>query len=106
MKRLISILAMVIATLCFTSCGVMQNNINSEETRLNVEIFQTLSSTTALAHTTGWDYKVVMIKTNNDIYYDGKTITGWFRLVDTYTYESKGNGIKTVPVYQRTSELR
>lgn len=105
MKRLISILAMIILTLCFTSCGIMLNNINRERTRLNVEIFQTLSSTAALAQTTD-DYKVVMIQTDNERYYDGKTISGWFKLVDTYTYESKGNVIKTVPVYRRISELR
>ena len=106
MKKLLSILILTISTLCVTSCGIMNNNINAEQTHLNVEIFQTLSKTSALAHTTGWDYKVVKIITNNEVYYDGKTISGWFKLVDTYTYESKGSGIKTVPVYQKVSELR
>ena len=43
---------------------------------------------------------------SEDVYYDGKKISGTFVLVDTYTYESKGSGIKTVPVYRRKSEIR
>ena len=107
MKKLLSILILTISTLCVTSCGIMNNNINAEQTNLNVEIFQTLSKTSALAHTSLWsDYKVVKIVTTKDVYYDGKQISGLFVLVDTYTYETKDGRIKTVPVYQRKSELR
>ena len=65
-----------------------------------------MSKDSALALTTGWDYDVVMIITSEDVYYHGKKISGTFVLVDTYTYESKGSGIKTVPVYRRKSEIR
>ena len=85
----------------------MTNNINAEQTNLNVEIFQTLSKTSALAHTSLWsDYKIVKIVTTKDVYYDGKQISGLFVLVDTYTYKAMDGSIKTVPVYQRKSELR
>lgn len=106
MKRLFTILLLTISTICITSCGIM-TNINAEQTNLNVEIFQTLSKTSALAHTSLWsDYKIVKIVTTKDVYYDGKQISGLFVRVDTYTYETKDGRIKTVPVYQRKSELR
>ena len=99
-------LLLTVALLATSSCSIFKNNINSEQTYLSVEIFQTLSKDSALALTTGWDYDVVMIITSEDVYYDGKKISGTFVLVDTYTYESKGSGIKTVPVYRRKSEIR
>ena len=90
----------------FTSCGVIVNNtpqsdISSAQTYLSVEIFQTLSNTEALAHTS--NYKVVKLETGTEIYYDGKKINGDFKLTGTYTYTTKDENIKTVPVYTRTS---
>ena len=98
MKRLISYALILILALLMSSCSILKNNINSEQTYLSVEIFQTLSRTEALAHTTGWDFKVVKVVTSEDTYYDGKSLSGTFVLVDTYTYETKDERIKTVPV--------
>lgn len=102
MKRIIALIS--IALLCFTSCSVMQNNINKEKTYLSVKIFQTLNKNAALARTDRWD--VVKIESLEEMYYDGKSITGTFVLVDTYSYETKDGTIKTVPVYIRESEYR
>lgn len=109
MKRVFTVFALIITSLCFTSCGIFTknvNNISKEQASLEVEIFQTLSSTSALAYTTSNNYKIVKIVTENEVYYDGKTISGWFKLIDTYTYETKDGNIKTVPVFQKMSELR
>ena len=38
--------------------------------------------------------------------WDGKKISGYYILVDTYTYETKKGMIKTVPVYVLTSEYK
>lgn len=119
MKKILFLLT--IAT--FTSCGIIaQNaiydNINNNQpssagetsssydedlTYLSVEIFQTLSQTEALAWTK--DYKVVKLVTESEILYDGKKVKGEHRLIDTYTYATKGESIKTVPVYSRINKI-
>ena len=71
MKRLLICAISIVALLATSSCSIFKNNINSEQTYLSVEIFQTLSKDSALAHTTGWDYDVVKIITSEDVYYDG-----------------------------------
>lgn len=104
MKKLLSLLCVTVPMLLTTSCGIFSNNINSEQTYLSVEIFQTLSKYEALACTSDW--KVVKVITSEDVYYDGKSLSGTYVLVDTYTYETKDERIKTVPVYRKKSELR
>lgn len=103
MKRLISILVLLITSLCITSCGLLSNNINSRQTYLSVEIFQTLGSGAGLAMTPSYD--VIKVVSNNEVYYDGKKLSGTYVLIDTYRYETKDGRIKTVPVYKRKTEL-
>ncbi|MGM9754004.1 MAG: hypothetical protein ACI3ZK_08165 [Candidatus Cryptobacteroides sp.] len=47
-----------------------------------------------------------MIVTNTNILYDGQVVEGTWVLVDTYTYETKNNNIKTVPVLMPLSEYK
>lgn len=79
-----------------------EDNISKENTYLNLSIFQTLSKHEALAYTNNYD--VVKIETATDTYYDGKKISGYFTLVDTYSYTTRDDFYKTVPVYVLTSE--
>ena len=79
------------------------NADNREKVYLTVEIFQTLDKKSALARDSDW--KVVKIQTQKDIYYDGKKISDYFVLVDTYRYTTNSGIDKTVPVYIRQSEL-
>lgn len=106
MRRFLFLLLCVFGIMILPSCSIIKNNINTEQTYLKVKIFQTLSKTSALASTSAWDYKVVKVITNEELYYDGKNLTGTFVLVDTYAYETKNGDIKTVPVYMRKSEMR
>ena len=48
-------------------------------------------------------YKIV---TETNILYDGQIIGGRWVLVDTYTYETKDERIKTVPVLMPLSEYK
>ena len=103
MKHIIILLSLLVSLL-FTSCAAMKSGQGIETTYLSVEIFQTLNKNAALAHTRDW--KVVKIESLEDTYYDGKAISGTFVLVDTYTYETKNETTKTVPVYIRLDEYR
>ncbi len=106
MKKILSLFCLIATTCLTSSCSIFRNNINNEQTYLSLEIFQTLSKYEALAHTNDYDYKVVKVVTSEETYYDGKSLSGTFVLVDTYTYETKDERIKTVPVYRRKSELK
>lgn len=94
MKRVLALICMIALPLFAKA--------DDEVVYLNLEIFQTLSKTEALARTNGWD--IVKIKTEADIYYDGKKIADNFVFVDTYSYTTKDFRTKTVPVYIRQSE--
>lgn len=98
------ILLSLLVSFLFTSCAAMNSGQRVETTYLSVEIFQTLGKNAALARTRDW--KVVKIESLEDMYYDGKAISGTFVLVDTYTYETKNEVTKTVPVYIRLEEYR
>ena len=52
------------------------------------------------------DYQVVKIITSNEVYFDGRSILGFFVLVDTYHYVTKSGIYKVIPVYVRYSEYR
>lgn len=107
MKKIMLILAVMLTAICVTSCGMLTNNINANETYLSVKIIQTLGDGEALAMTNkGWEYNVVKVVSNSEVYYDGKTLTGNYVLVGTYRYETVKNTIKTVPVFQRKSEIK
>lgn len=102
----------VTCTSCLTTMALLStpnyssqstgNDISKSKTYLNLTILQTLSKYEALAWTKHYD--VVKIETLTDIYYDGKTINGYFTLVGTYRYVTKQNVTKTVPIYVLTSE--
>lgn len=106
MKKIIIILTFIA---CLTSCSAIKhaahdNTAKGSTVYLSVEIFQTLNKNAALAWTK--DLKIVRLDSQEELYYDGKTISGYFVLVDTYTYTAKNEMVKTVPVYIRSSEYR
>lgn len=86
-----------------SSCAVTRYNMHTE-LFFNAKIFQVLDSNDALI----WDddYNVAKIVTAEEIYYEGRSISGRFILVDTYAYETRTHQIKVVPVYVRLSEYR
>lgn len=110
MRRLIYIIAL--STLCMTStsCITMAllatasstDSISTNGPYLNLTIFQTLNKNEALARTNNYD--VVKIESLSMVLYDGKTVSGYFTLVDTYSYMTKNGLTKTVPVYVLRSE--
>ena len=95
-------------TSCFTTMALMaasesSNNISRKKTYLNLTIFQTYEGNrAALALTKNYD--VVKIETVFDVYYDGKQINGNFTLIGTYSYETKDERMRTVPVFVLTRE--
>lgn len=80
------------------------NDEHGKARYLYVEIFQTLSKYEALARTK--DYDVVKIETGSEVYYDGKNVSGNFCLAGTYTYTTKEDRQKTVPVYIREDDYK
>ena len=74
---------------------------------MELKVFQTLSRNEALCTQEGSNsidvYKIV---TETNILYDGQIIGGTWVLVDTYTYETKDERIKTVPVFMPLSEYK
>ncbi len=94
-----------------TSCSVLgfggsqdRSNISSRNTYLSVKIFQTLDEGSALAITDNHD--AVKIISNEEVYYDGKVVSGRFILVDTYSYTTTKGVDKTVPVFMKELEYR
>lgn len=85
------------------STAIMRNTYHTKWFT-NAKIFQVLDSNEALI----WDdnFDVAKIVTAEEIYYEGLKISGRFRLVDTYAYETRTHQIKVVPVYIRLSEYR
>lgn len=100
------------STSCFTTLALLSsaaswssnNNISREKTYLDLKIIQVLGKGEALAVTDKFD--VVKIESLNDIYYDGKKVSGNFTLLDTYTYQTKKGQWKTVPIYIMTKEYK
>ena len=70
---------------------------------LHVKIFQALNDKEALARDDFYDLVVKLI-TTEDIFYDGKRFNGDYIMVNTYSYETKKEIIKTVPVFIKASE--
>lgn len=107
MKKLI---ALIFAVLALTSCATTRSLSLGSSRYLSVEIFQTLSSTEALAMSKNVfspHYgEIVKVVSDKEFYYDRAKIRGTFVMVGRYSYESRGNGFKTVPVYMRASEYR
>lgn len=103
------IIVFFICNILLTSCGIYGDYYltdpygNSKDVIYShFEIFQTLNKYEALARTRNFD--VVKIVTENETYYDGKKLSGKFHLIDTYTYVTVENNIKTIPVYTRIDD--
>ena len=108
MKRAIILLSTTL--LLLSSCSVftrvsLSNASIGDKCYLNATIFQAVNSHEALA-TTSRELNSIVVKliTTEDTYYDGKRVSGNFIMVDTYTYQSKQETIKTVPVFIKVSE--
>lgn len=83
-----------------SSCAITRNTAHLRF--VDATIFQTLDSNTALA--IDEHFNTIQIITNEEVYYDGRQISGMFVLVDTYSYETVQHRTKVVPVYVRLSE--
>ena len=112
MKKLY-LLLLIGGLFLFSSCGSLSSTVVNSTLQyasvgdrcfIEVEVFQTLSDHEALAMDK--NFFVIKLISSTETYYDKKRINGTFVFVDTYTYETKDQGLKTVPVYQRISELK
>ncbi|MDD7083584.1 MAG: hypothetical protein PUI22_07085 [Bacteroidales bacterium] len=119
MREIVKHLIMLLAvSLLLSSCGIVTNTASTsnpniigtklgDRCNLNLKVFQTLSKTEALCTQEGsYSMDVYKIVTETNILYDGQIIGGTWVLVDTYTYETKDNSIKTVPVLMPLSEYK
>lgn len=91
---------LLIAICLLSSCAITRNTKHIKF--IDATIFQTLDSNTALAIDD--HLNTIQIITNEEVYYDGRNISGMFILVDTYSYETVQHRVKVVPVYVRLSE--
>ena len=111
MKKTLTLLLLLGGLFLLSSCGSLLSTSTlpyasiGDRCSINVEVFQTLSDHEALAIDSK-DFFVIKLISTEETYYDKKRIHGTFVFVDTYTYEAKDERIKTVPVYQRVSELK
>ena len=119
MREIVKHLIMLLAvSLLLSSCGIVTNtasisNPNTIGTKLGdrcnmkLKVFYTFSRSEALCLQEGsYSRDVYKIVTETNILYDGQIIGGTWVLVDTYTYETKDNSIKTVPVLMPLSEYK
>ena len=114
MKKVIILL---IAFFAISACSTLTSSQNNASVKtpqgtryLDVKIMQTLDKNSALAHVKdkyGSYYgDLVKIITEKDMYYDDLVVQGYFVLVSTYTYITKSEIQKTVPVYIKLNEYR
>ena len=110
MKRFIILIltALLLCTSCMTMALIAteagKDNINSERPYLHLHIIQTIDKGFALATTNQYD--PVALFSTVETFYDGKTYTDYYQLVDTYIYEDLKGRVRTVPVYMFSSEYR
>ena len=90
--------------LLVSSCSALKDFTSQNRKPLDVEIIQTLSINEALAIDN--QFHIFKLESFEETYYDGKRVNGNFYRIGTYTYETKDNIQKTVPVYMRLSEYR
>lgn len=102
----VSILLLLSSCSIFTRASLSNASIG-DKCYLNATIFQAVNSHEALA-TTSQERNSIVVKliTSEDTFYDGKRVSGTYIMVDTYTYESKQETIKTVPVFIKVSEYK
>ena len=114
MRKIVKHLIMLLAvSLLLSSCGIFSIGAASgknigDRCVLKLEVFQTLSRNEALCIETSLysSNDVYKIITESNLLYDGQVISGTWVLVDTYTYETKDERIKTVPVFMPLSEYK
>ena len=111
-KRVIFFLLVLLPLLFVTSCGElaysMRNNINAEETYLRGTVMQTLDKGSALVtvKTSEYHTSIVKIVSENEEFYDDKSISGYYVRIGTYSYITVKDVRKTVPVYILKSEYK
>lgn len=99
-RRLFAISSCLLLTSCFSIGTVSSDNYEMNQKRfIEAEVFQTLSDHQVLAYDE--NYTVISIIDNNDEFYDGKKIRGYFTMFDTYSYYTKDDFRKTVPLLVR-----
>ena len=95
-------LLLYIALICTCTCSCKTTSYT--RTLRNITIFQTLENgrygSSGLAKDKDWNvFYVISVRTHiydNEMYYDGKNISGYYYIVGTYAYETKSGAIKTV----------
>lgn len=100
--RILSAIILLLGTFSLNSCGVLPNH--SEDRMATFKVFQTLWDGSALCFDSY--NNVARLISSEEVYYDGKTVSGFFVFLDTYTYTNKDGIQKTVPVYSKYSECR
>ena len=114
MKKTILAVLIALATSVLSGCSVLQSTSQPQKGKtvvLDMKVIQTLSQHSALALTKVSGYSVylgdvVKVISETGIMYDDLVLKGRFVLVGTYTYETKKETIKTVPVYMSSSEYK
>lgn len=104
---------MALAILSVSSCSASRTAQSSgiQTVNLDMKVFQTLTKHSALARTRGDGHyiyigDVVKIISESSIMYDDLIFKGKFVLVDTYTYTTTNDKVKTVPVYMPYPEYK
>ena len=108
-------LLLMIGGVTLNSCSSQQfttttTNDNNKTQWLSIKCFQALSNTSeyseCLARNDNWDVFYIVSftcpgkdKDKGDIYYDGKSLSGSFVFVGTYSYVTKNESSKTVQAY-------
>ena len=105
---------LIIGHITISSCSLQQLSATQTDTQnnkvsfLNIKVFQTLSNSKVLsqclARNSNFDVFYILSftcpgKEKNEIYYDGKNISGRYVFVGTYSYETKQKIEKTVQAY-------
>ncbi len=105
---------MALALAAFAGCSALQPSSQAQKCRivsLDIKVKQTLGPHSALALTKGsgiyyYIGDMVKVVSETDLMYDDLVIKGRFVLVDTYTYTTADESVKTVPVYISHSEYK
>ena len=103
---------LLLSTSFISSCAelayVGTNNINAEQTYLRGTVLQTLDKGAALVTIKTGEYRTSTVKvvSENDVFYDDKSISGTYVRIGTFTYTTVKDVRKTVPVYILKSEYK
>lgn len=91
-----------------SSCVYMPDGGYAGTMGTKLRVFQTLDTNEALVWYSNYEsnYNVAKVVTNKEVLYDDLVLYGDFVIVDTYTYYTKNDVRKTVPVLMRRSEYQ